>query len=136
MKEGIDELDVLLSSKRMTKTIFFDRIKMYLRVSFLQYEGKNIKKTLQIGSVDAYETGKGAFNEIMPIIERKALNADIPLIMIENVQTDQFHRYLERSGWERKMRPGNQHDVCMYKELRPLKEDDVFDSNDYSWMLN
>ena len=124
-----------MSKKRATEWIFFKGIKMYIRVTFIVYEGDNIKKSLQIASMDAEEPGSGRFKEVMPVIEKQALEAGIPILMIENVMTDQLKGHLERTGWEHKKRPGNDYDVCMYKKLRELNSEDKFDPSNYDWMM-
>lgn len=132
---ALNELRLLLRQTRASKWIYFDGIKIYFRVTFIVYENENIKKSLQLASMEADSPGKGTLKSLLPIIEKEALLANIPILMIENVLTKQLKLYLEKNNWVEDSQSNNTYDVCLYKKIRELNTDDKFNSSDFTWML-
>ena len=119
---SVEELRELMAKDKINKRIYFDGLEVYLRISHYPYKGRICKKLVQLASLDADEPGKGALRRFLPVVEKLAIEADIPLILVENVLNERLIGFLGRAGWDRHDK--HSFDVLFFKELRPFKETD------------
>lgn len=87
------QIEAFIRGKEKNKWIADDGMKVYVRKA-----NRLGKKALDIGTVEAYEHGKGNWKRFVGILRTCDLSA-FELIYVENVMNERFAKWFVANGW-------------------------------------